>query len=169
MRKIAVLLPFILLSTPAGCTAQGGEVESVAPAESSKPAAPLSAVKATEVRDQAALEKLRGNAGLTLQWISWEQRGILEVSQRGDVVHVKGAQLARDGKGRLEMEGDVLSIDTGHFIFRGQIGIFETPDAGRSCLKDGDSEFAITQGRKYWRMREFEWCDDLTDYVDIYF
>lgn len=131
--------------------------------------APSAPVRATEVRDRAALERLRGNSGLTLQWIGWEKRGTLEVSQRGDVVHIKGSQIAPDGEGRLEVEGDVLSIDAERFILRGRIAITDTPDAGRKCLKQGDSEFAITQGRKYWRMREFEWCDQLTDYIDIYF
>lgn len=131
--------------------------------------APLAPVRAIEVRDRAALERLRGNAGLTLQWIGWEKRGLLEVSQRGEIVHIKGSQAAPDGKGRLEVEGDVLSIDSTHFILRGRIAITNTPDEGRKCVKQGDSEFAITQGRKYWRMREFEWCDQLTDYVDIYF
>jgi hypothetical protein len=131
--------------------------------------APLAAVRATEVRDQAALERLRANSGLTLQWIDWNRRGLLEVSQRGDVVHIMGSQSAPDGKGRLEVEGDILSIDATHFILRGRIAITDTPDLGRRCVKEGDSEFAITQGRKYWRMREFEYCDQLTDYVDIYF
>jgi len=27
----------------------------------------------------------------------------------------------------------------------------------------------VTQNRRYWRIRTFEWCDDLTDYVDVYF
>jgi hypothetical protein len=29
--------------------------------------------------------------------------------------------------------------------------------------------FAVMQNRPYWRLREFDWCEDLTDYVDIYF
>ena len=37
----------------------------------------------------------------------------------------------------------------------------------------GDHEIACPEGpsvnRRYWRMREFEWCDRLTDYIDIYF
>lgn len=127
------------------------------------------AVKETEIRDQAALEKLRGNQGINLQWNYDAPRGDLTVTQVGDVVHLSGVQKALDGKGRLEIEGDVLSIDSKHFIFRGRISMIDTPDAGRSCIKNGDSEFAITQNRKYWRMREFEWCDQLTDYIDIYF
>lgn len=130
---------------------------------------PLAPVKATEVRSKSAVEKLRGNSGLTLQWISWDQRGTLDVKQVGDVVHLSGSQVAPDGKGRLNVDGDVLSIDDKHFILRGTIEITDTPDPGRRCVKQGDSEFAITANRKYWRMREFEWCDYLTDYIDIYF
>lgn len=160
-----------------GCTtmdddtavADGAVEASSEAAEAASAAPPLEPVRETEVRDQAALERLRGNAGLTLQWIGWEKRGILEVSQRGPVVHLSGSQASPDGKGRLEVEGDVVSIDSTSFILRGQIRITGTPDADRSCNKQNDSEFAITQGRKYWRMREFEYCDQLTDYIDIYF
>jgi hypothetical protein len=130
---------------------------------------PIRAVKETEVRDQDALQKLRGNQGIDLQWNYGAERGELTVTQVGDVVHLSGTQLAADGKGKLEIDGDVLSIDSKHFIFRGRITMIDTPDAGRSCTKNGDSEFAITQNRKYWRMREFGWCDQLTDYIDIYF
>ena len=160
MSKYLLTIVALLL---AGCAARDAEVSNVPPAPAN------TVVNMTEVRNQAALEKLRGNAGLTLQWISWNDRGILDVSQRGAVVHLKGVQLQPGGPGRLEIDGDVVSIDSDSFIFRGRIAILDTPDAGRSCIKNGDSEFAITQNRKYWRMREFEWCDRLTDYIDIYF
>lgn len=176
VRNVALMLALVGAMATGGCTTMTddsddfGAKEAASPsAEAASAASPLPAVLATEVRNQAALERLRGNAGLTLQWIGWEKRGILEVSQRGPLVHLKGSQVAPGGKGRLEIEGDVLSIDSNSFILRGQIRIMDTPDAGRSCLKENDSEFAITQGRKYWRLREFEWCDGLTDYIDIYF
>lgn len=160
-----------------GCTtmednsavAEGAAEASSEAAEAASAAAPLPPVRATEVRDQAALERLRGNVGLTLQWIGWEKRGKLEVSQPGPVVRLKGEQVAPGSKGRLEIEGDVVSIDSDSFVLRGTIRITDTPDAGRNCIKETDSQFAITQNRKYWRMREFEWCDGLTDYIDIYF
>ena len=168
-----VTLPLLMLAALSACTPMTEPAATSAaappPVESSPVGTPLPSVQATEVRDLAALEELRGNSGLTLQWINWDRRGTVEVSQRGDVVHLKGAQVAPDGKGRIELEGDVLSIDSNDFIFQGRITITDTPDAGRKCVKDGDSEFAITQGRRYWRMREFEWCDQLTDYIDIYF
>jgi hypothetical protein len=40
---------------------------------------------------------------------------------------------------------------------------------GRRCEQTGEWRFAVTQNRKYWRLRQFEWCDYLTDYIDIYF
>ncbi len=126
-------------------------------------------VKETEARNQSALEKLRGNVGISVQWNYDSPRGDLEVTQKDNVVHLRGIQNAVNGKGRLEIDGDVLSIDAAHFIFRGRISMIDTPDEDRKCIKEGDSEFAITQNRKYWRMREFEWCDGLTDYIDIYF
>lgn len=166
-------LSLIMLSALAACSpapqSAGSDAVAPPPVQAEPVGIPLPPVQATEVRDLAALEELRGNSGLTLQWVGWEKRGLVEVSQRGDVVHLKGAQVAPDGKGRVELEGDVLSIDSNDFIFRGRIEITDTPDVGRKCVKEGDSEFAITQGRRYWRMREFEWCDDLTDYIDIYF
>ena len=169
MKMIGLALPLIASLALPACTMQGGNAESGPPPVT--PASPPSAllVTATQVRDQAALEKLRGNSGLTLQWIGWDRRGTLDVSQRGPVVHLRGAQVAPDGIGRLEIEGDVLNIEADRFTFVGRIAITNTPDAGRRCVKNGVVEFAITQGRKYWRMREFEYCDQLTDYVDIYF
>lgn len=177
MKRPGLVLAFAVAILQSGCTAveddsavAAGATEAASQsAEAASSAPPLAPVRATEVRDQAALERLRGNSGLTLQWIGWDKRGILEVNQRGPVVHLSGSQVSPDGKGRLEIEGDVLSIDSDSFILRGQIRIVGTPDAGRSCTKENDSEFAITQGRKYWRLREFEYCDQLTDYIDIYF
>ncbi len=47
--------------------------------------------------------------------------------------------------------------------------ILDAPDQGRACEADKSWHFAITQQRLYFRLREFEWCDRLTDYIDIYF
>lgn len=125
---------------------------------------------ATIVNDQSALEKLLGNTGVTVQWLSWtEGRGTLNASWRGKTVVLKGGQIQKGGTGKLNLDGIVVRIDKDSFIFRGTITMIDTPDNGRKCAKNGDSLFAITQNRKYWRMREFEWCDGLTDYIDIYF
>jgi hypothetical protein len=123
----------------------------------------------TVVRDQAALNRLRRNSGITLQWISFEApaRGHVIVTDRGGLVHLSGAQ--RGGGGELMLEGDVLSIDARSFSFRGEISIVGTPDATRNCLRDGTYEFRVTGQRRYWRLQQMEVCDGLTDYVDIYY
>ena len=127
------------------------------------------APRRTIVSDPAALARLRRNAGITLQWISWDYRGRVRVSEAAGLVHLSGSQHARGGAGRLELDGDVVEIGAGSFTFRGHIAIVDTPDPGRACMRDGDFEFRITQNRHYWRLQQMEQCDGLTDYVDIYF
>jgi hypothetical protein len=123
----------------------------------------------TFVRDPAALARLRRNSGITLQWIDWDHRGRVTVSEARGLVHLRGSQARPGGTGRLELEGDVVEIGAGSFTFRGRIAITDTPDPGRNCLRDGTYEFRITGRRRYWRLQEMEMCDGLTDYVDIYF
>jgi len=123
----------------------------------------------TIVSDPSALARLRRNAGITLQWISWDYRGRVRVSEAAGRVHLNGSQRARGGAGRLELDGDVVEIGAGSFTFRGRISIVDTPDPGRNCVRDGAYEFRITGRRHYWRLQQMEQCDGLTDYVDIYF
>ena len=130
-------------------------------------------VTRTMVADPTALARLKGATGVTLQWISWDYRGPVDVTETDGVVHIAASQMARGGPGALRITGDVVRITSDTFTFRGTIAITDTPDPGRQCVLDtaatGDVQFAITQDRKYWRLRAFEWCDGLTDYVDIYF
>lgn len=129
-------------------------------------AQPAPDAPATIVASPDALTRLRHNSGITLQWISWDYRGRLLVSDRGDVVHLAGGQT---GTGRLELDGDVVSINQDAFTFHGRIVIRDAPDPGRACVRDGNFEFRITGQRHYWRLQQMEQCDGLTDYVDIYF
>jgi hypothetical protein len=132
-------------------------------------AAPVTVPAPTNIVDPAALERLRHNGGLTLQWIDWDRRGRLRVSETGRRIHLSGAQAARRGAGRLTMDGDVVEIGPRGFTFQGRIAIVDTPDPGRNCIRDGSYEFRITGRRRYWRLQQMEQCDGLTDYVDIYF
>jgi hypothetical protein len=138
-------------------------------AAASARAAPEGAPQPTIVGDPAALARLRHNAGISLQWISWDYRGRVSVSEAAGRVHLSGAQRARSGAGRLDLDGDLVSIGASSFVFRGHIGIADTPDPGRACMRDGEFEFRITGRRRYWRLQQMEQCDGLTDYVDIYF
>jgi hypothetical protein len=133
-----------------------------APLPAALPAVPT----ATIVHDRAALARLRANSGLALQWVSWDRRGRLAVTAQGGLYHLRGTQA---GRGRLELDGDVLEIGATSFAFRGRIAIVDAPDPGRNCIRDGTYEFRITRNRHYWRLQQMEACDGLTDYVDIYF
>ncbi len=155
--------------------AMGGAFAANAYAQPDGTAEAAAPVAQTIVHDRAALARLRGNSGITLQWISFEdppntvRRGHVTVADRGDAIHINGVHRSRDGGAYVEVDGDIAEIGTDYFILDGTITIHDTPDAGRHCVKTGPSRFGVTQNRRYWRLREFEWCDGLTDYIDIYF
>lgn len=124
---------------------------------------------ATRILDAAAAARLRANKGVTLQWIGWNDRGTASVTDDAGTLMLRGAQAQPNGPGRLYLDGKVTEIGADHFVFDGTIRITDTPDAGRRCEANKVWRFAVTQNRPYWRLREFEWCDGLTDYIDIYF
>jgi hypothetical protein len=123
----------------------------------------------TRILDSTAAAQLLGNAGVTLQWIDWNTRGTAHARKEGGVIRLTGSQAASTGPGRLWLDGTVTEVGAEYFIFSGVIRITDTPDAGRKCeATRADWRFAVTQNRPYWRLRTFEWCDGLTDYIDIY-
>jgi hypothetical protein len=125
----------------------------------------------TIVNDRTALNRLRRNSGITLQWISFENpaRGHVVAQMNGGLLHLSGSHSARGGPGRVTLDGDVLRINPRSFSFRGRIVITDAPDRGRHCVRDGVYEFRATGQRRFWRLQNFEACDGLADYVDIYF
>lgn len=153
---IASLLPLLMsASEPA-----------TPPAESATSVAPQFA---TRILDQKAAQRLLSNKGLTLQWIDWNARGTVIVSREGQLWKLRGSQAGAKGPGRLFLDGAITEIGADYFTFEGKIRITDAPDKGRLCERDKVWHFAVTQKRAYYRLREFEWCDELTDYVDIYF
>jgi hypothetical protein len=151
-----MLASLVLLLAAAGAIAQ---------------APPPASPERTIVNDRAALQRLRRSSGITLQWISFEtpEWGRVVATMRGGLLHLSGSQVERGGPGRLALDGDVLRVDPRSFTFKGRILITGAPDPGRNCLRDGTYEFRVTQRRRYWRLQDFEACDGLADYVDIYF
>ena len=127
------------------------------------------APQATRIVDRAASQRLLANKGLTLQWIDWNTRGHAVVRREGRVWKLRGAQAEAGGPGRLWLDGEIREIGRDYFLFEGKIRIADTPDRGRLCEQNKSWRFAITQRRTYYRLREFEWCDGLTDYIDIHF
>lgn len=122
----------------------------------------------TRIASQRDAARLVATKGATLQWIDWNTRGTVKVV-RGPVWRLTATQAQAGGPGRLFVDGTITEIGEGYFTLSGTIRITDTPDAGRKCEATKDWHFAVTQKRPYYRLREFEWCDGLTDYIDIHF
>ncbi len=144
------------------------------PAPSARAEAPVTAPAAayyepTTILSQTDADRLLHTSGITLQWIGWETRGMVDVTvDENGTWHLSGSQTG-EGGGEVRVDGRILEIGDGYFTLRGAVSIEDTPDAGRDCRENKTWHFAITQNRHYYRLREFEWCDYLTDYIDIYF
>ena len=155
------LTPLALLFALVGCGAAPSAPEVSAPP-------PAAAAEGTLIVDPQAAAKLLAADGVTLQWIGWNQRGQVNVREEDGTIRLTGSQVQPDGPGRLFLDGAVREIGTDYFLFDGLIRIDGAPDLGRHCEADKLWRFEVTQNRPYWRLREFEWCDGLTDYVDVY-
>lgn len=123
----------------------------------------------TRVLSEKDAERLRKNQGITLQWITWEKRSpvLVKVDDRG--VWMLTSEIRGDDDAGMKIEGYITEIGRDYFLIDAEITITGTPQASRFCDVNKTWRFAVTQNRKYYRLREFEWCDDLTDYIDIYF
>ena len=122
----------------------------------------------TTILSAADAVRLRQNSGITLQWIGWDERGTATVTEQAGRYRLSARQAGGEG-GLLTLDGAITEIGPDYFVFDGAIAISDTPDRGRNCFADKTWRFEVTQGRRYYRLREFEWCDGLTDYIDIYF
>jgi hypothetical protein len=161
------LSSIVALTLLGGCAQNRVSGKSVASASSVAPPTPLP--QPTIIADRAGAQRLLGAKGVTLQWISWDRRGNVNVREQGGTIYLTGSQSDPHGSGQLYLDGWVEEVGADYFVFRGTIRITDTPDGGRKCERQKLWHFAVTQNRPYWRLREFEWCDYLTDYVDIYF
>lgn len=123
--------------------------------------------KVTSVDD---LSRLINNKGIGLQWMDAAGRGRVRV-----LVDVDTGRWMLDGSHSgpnntsFGVDGFISEVGDKYFTLFGSITIMNTPDQGRECAAFGNWRFEITQNRKYYRLRDFEWCDYLTDYIDIYF
>ncbi len=177
MKKLAILAVASLL---ASCASTAGELAGSASQASDpvvteerpallpstrKPAAP------PRIFDETKGIMLRENTGITLQWIDWDERGQVKVTvNENGVWLLSGVQTSPDGRpGTVVVNGIITEIGSDYFLLDGLVSISDTPDVGRRCSDKKIWRFGITQDRQYWRLREFEWCDGLTDYIDIYF
>lgn len=124
------------------------------------------------VGDRATLIRLQSNSGMSLQWIDFDgtRRGrVVVTTSRDGLVHLSGSQRDRSSPAGVTLDGDVVSTGRDGFVLAGRVVIADAPDRGRRCVHSGRLEFRATGQRHYWRMRQMDGCDELTDYVDIYF
>ena len=125
----------------------------------------------TIVKDEQAKTKLLGAHRFSLQWISWDRFGKAAVTDDKGVLLLKGEQRIKGADDYLTIAGVIVSIEAKEFKFRGKIVTkISHINGGKPCLREGEMTFKITGNRKYWRLKEMNNpCEEVVDYVDIYF
>ncbi len=140
--------------------------------------------KTEKMAGLTALErKVVGKHLLTLQWISWESYGSVEIKKEADgTLSCRGEQLARkctrgieqgniDNDDYVKLDGTIEIVDADHLVFTGDIRekVYHINN-GNEVLRSGTYNFVTKDNRKYWRMQEMENpADSCVDYIDIYF
>jgi hypothetical protein len=124
----------------------------------------------TKVISVVDLTRLINNKGMSLQWMDGPARGQVQVLVDTATGQWTLAGTHGNASGAyVSVDGFISEVGDKYFQLTGDLTILNTPDQGRTCRAFGNWRFEITQNRKYYRLRDFEWCDGLTDYIDIYF
>jgi hypothetical protein len=125
----------------------------------------------TAIRDLAAYHRLLGRHRFSLQWISWDYFGVVNVTESDGTLRVKGEQKSREGNDYVRIDGLITAVDAKEFALRGSvITKVSHINGGEPCTRAGDMTFRITGNRQYWRLKEMDNpCDAVADYVDIFF
>lgn len=135
--------------------------------------AALLAQSPAAVHDPAARAKLLGVHGFTCQWVQWgKEKGKVEITEEKGRLRLKGEQVAKKTGDHVSIEGEILEVKAKSFLFRGRIVLQVTHlNGGKPCVREGDFDFQVRGGRKFWRMHPMENpCDPpVVDYVDVHF
>jgi len=125
----------------------------------------------TIVSNANAGKMLLGKHRFALQWISWDYFGAATVTDKKGVLYLKGEQKGRGSDDFLTIDGTVTQIDEKEFKFNGKIVTKVSHlNEGNPCSREGEMTFAITKNRRYWRLQDMSNpCDDVLDYIDIFF
>ena len=135
-----------------------------------------------DARRVSAERKVVGKHMLSLQWISWNYFGSVEIKKEADgTLSCKGEQLARNCKDAeqgninngdyVKLDGTIEIVDAKHLIFTGVIRtkIYHINN-GQEVVREGSYNFEAKDNRRYWRMYPVENpVDECADYIDIYF
>lgn len=127
--------------------------------------------------------KIVGKHMLSLQWISWEDFGSVEIKKEADgSLSCRGEQVARklrrgteqgniDNDDYVRLDGIIDIVDEKNLVFTGEIRekVYHINN-GQETLRKGTFHFVSTENRKYWRLQEMSNpVDQCVDYIDIYF
>lgn len=136
----------------------------------SSPDSPTSLVH-TDLPPKFAIRE--GKHSLSLQWISWEKMGEVEIKHLGDNKYsIEGEQRNQTNDDYLKIKGTLAPISEKELIFDGTVEHqISHLNQGQPCVKNGKQIFKSTKNRKYWRMQDMQNCEGgmVTDYIDIYF
>lgn len=132
---------------------------------------------ADQVKAQAPVPAMRiGTHNLTLQWISWDRPGKVQIGKLTDSTFtIKGEQRAmgKEGEDFVTIDGKLTLVNPRELVFTGTIkSRVSYIYGGEVCDRTGTYHFLSKDKRKYWRLQEMANCegaDKAVDYVDIYF
>jgi len=123
-------------------------------------------------KQYAPLIPREGKHLFSLQWISWQKFGSVNIKKISTKKYsIKGSQ--KDDKGNyVTIDGILIPVVKGKLSFTGEI-VTRTSgnNSGIACVKKGTYTFLCSPDRKYWRLQEMYNCEggSLVDYVDIFF
>ena len=125
----------------------------------------------TIINNASAKKILLGKHRFSLQWISWDYFGTASITEKKGVLYLKGEQKGRGNDDYLTIDGVITQIDEKEFKFNGKIVTKVSHiNNGEPCPREGEMTFAITKNRRYWRLQDMRNpCDDVLDYVDVFF
>jgi len=113
-----------------------------------------------------------GKYGITLQWISWKKRGVVQITDnKNGQFQIYGKQKSESTNDFLEIDGSLQQISPTEILFE---GIIKTSvsfiNKGNVCERKGKYTFIAKPGKKYWRLKESKNCEGgmVTDYIDLY-
>ena len=127
---------------------------------------------ASQAKDpDKAEQKLLGKHMFSLQWILDETNygtAIVKRNKNGGL-YVDARQ---ESKGDyVTLSGEVRVVNAKEFTVTGDlVTCVSYINGGKPCPRSGTFTFKATGNRKYWRMQEMtNPCENVLDYVDIYF
>jgi hypothetical protein len=121
---------------------------------------------------EAFQRNLVGQHGITLQWISWDYRGTVKITEENNVLKIRGVQKSKENiTDSVSIEGTLEVINDKEIRFTGKIiTTVSYNNQGKPCEKEGTYTFKKIGNRRYWRLQEMKNCDGVVlDYVDLYF